>query len=213
MRMILLGPPGAGKGSQAVNLSKALLIPHISTGDIFRTNIKNKTELGLKVGKMIDDGELVPDNLTVQIVQNRLMNNDCQNGFILDGFPRTIPQAEQLDALLKAEDTELDMVINLTCPDDAIIKRMSGRRMCSCGRTYHVLSNPPRIDGLCDADGLALFIREDDKVETVKSRIATYHIQTEPLISYYANKGIVRDFDGMKDIPLITETILKELRK
>ncbi len=213
MRMILLGPPGAGKGSQAKNLSNKLAIPHISTGDIFRANIQNKTELGQKVGKIIDEGGLVPDDLTVHIVEDRLLQTDCESGFILDGFPRTIPQAEQLDQLLKEKGKELNFVINLTCPDEAIIKRISGRRMCSCGRTYHLKSNPPRVDGKCDADGLSLYIREDDNEDTVKSRLATYHKQTEPLIAYYANKGIVRDIDGMNDINLITEIILKMLRK
>ena len=209
MRMILLGPPGAGKGSQALNLSSALHVPHISTGDIFRANIKEETALGLLVKDIIDSGALVPDELTVGIVADRLEKKDCAGGFILDGFPRTIPQAEQLDALLQEKGKAVDFVVNLECPDDVIIGRMSGRRMCACGRTYHVKSNPPRVEGICDADGDTLYIREDDKEETVRGRLETYHRQTEPLIAHYALLGVVRDIDGTQSIADTTEDILR----
>ncbi len=213
MRMILLGPPGAGKGSQAQNLSAALSVPHISTGDIFRANIKEGTELGKQVKTIIDAGGLVPDELTVRIVEDRLAQSDCLNGFILDGFPRTIPQAEQLDALLEREGKAVEIVINLLCPDEVIVGRMSGRRMCSCGRTYHTKSNPPRVTGICDADGNALYIREDDKEETVRNRLVTYHRQTEPLIAHYTRQDVVRDIDGTLSIADTTDAILAAVRK
>ena len=213
MRMILLGPPGAGKGSQAQNLSGALCVPHVSTGDIFRANIKEGTPLGARVKGILDAGELVPDDLTVQIVADRLSKADSVNGFILDGFPRTIPQAEQLDAMLARDGKAVDVVLNLVCPDEVIIRRISGRRMCSCGRTYHLSSNPPRVAGVCDLDGKALYIREDDKEETVKTRLETYHRQTEPLIAYYTRKDALRDIDGKPAIAEITADILRVLEK
>ncbi len=209
MQMIMLGPPGAGKGSQASNLSETLGIPHISTGDIFRANIKNETSLGLQVKANIDAGNLVPDELTVQIVEDRLKNADCQNGFILDGFPRTLYQAEMLEKILDRHQKKMDVVVNLVCPDEVIIQRLSGRRMCSCGRSYHLTSNPPRVPGKCDADGLDLYIREDDKASTVRSRIETYHNQTEPLVHFYSKEGVLRDIDGTLSIPETTERILK----
>ena len=209
----MLGPPGAGKGSQAQNLSAALSVPHISTGDIFRANIKEGTELGKQVKTIIDAGGLVPDELTVRIVEDRLAQSDCTNGFILDGFPRTIPQAEQLDALLERQGKTVEIVINLLCPDEVIVGRMSGRRMCSCGRTYHTKSNPPRVTGICDADGNALYIREDDKEETVRNRLETYHRQTEPLIAHYTRQDVVRDIDGTLSIADTTDTILAAVRK
>jgi adenylate kinase len=213
MRMILLGPPGAGKGSQAQNLSLALEVPHISTGDIFRSNIKEGTVLGTQVKAIISAGELVPDGLTVQIVEDRLSKPDCAKGFILDGFPRTIPQAERLDEVLARAGTALDVVVNLKCPDDIIISRISGRRMCACGRTYHMKSKPPIIEGLCDSDGKSLYIREDDKEETVRTRLETYHRQTEPLIAHYGRKDILRDVDGIPAIDCITAEILRMLGK
>jgi len=211
MRMILLGPPGAGKGSQAQNLSTALSVPHISTGDIFRANIKEGTALGKQVKAIIDAGGLVPDDLTVHIVEDRLSRSDCADGFILDGFPRTIPQAEQLDAILSRGGNAVDVVVNLACPDDVIVGRISGRRMCHCGRTYHLVSNPPRVEGVCDLDGDTLFVREDDREETVRTRLETYHLQTEPLIAYYAKEGLVKDIDGIPPIADITVDILDTL--
>jgi adenylate kinase len=211
MRLILLGPPGAGKGSQALNLSTALHIPHISTGDIFRAHIKEGTAIGQQVKAIIDSGALVPDELTVSIVADRLDRGDCKGGFILDGFPRTIPQAEQLDAMLDAKGSAIDSVVNLECPDEVIISRMAGRRMCACGRTYHVRSNPPRVEGICDADGSALYIREDDKEETVRNRLETYHRQTKPLIAHYTLRGVVRNIDGTQTIEDTTTCILHVL--
>lgn len=213
MIMILLGPPGAGKGSQAQNLSAALSIPHISTGDIFRTNIKEGTALGKQVKAIIDAGGLVPDDLTVHIVEDRLSRPDCAHGFILDGFPRTIPQAEQLDAILSQGEKAVDVVVNLACPDDIIIGRISGRRMCHCGKTYHLVSNPPRVEGVCDLDGDTLFVRDDDREETVMARLETYRLQTEPLIAYYAKEGLVKDIDGVPAISDITVKILDTLGK
>lgn len=209
MRMILLGPPGAGKGTQAANLSIALKIPHISTGDIFRANIKEGTPLGVLAKTYIDAGRLVPDDVTIDIVEKRLENKDCKNGFLMDGFPRTIPQAEKFDSMLQKLGKSVDLVINIDVPDSLIIKRMSGRRMCSCGRTYHVENNPPKQDGICDACGNKLFIRDDDREETVMERLDTYHKQTSPLIGYYKDKGILVDVDGTKSIDETTREILE----
>ncbi len=213
MRMILLGPPGAGKGTQAANLSKALRIPHISTGDIFRANIKSGTELGLLAKSYIDDGKLVPDDVTISIVEKRLEGDDCGNGFIMDGFPRTIPQAEMFDVMLKRLHCAVELVVNIQVPDSVIIKRMSGRRMCPCGRTYHVVNNPPLKEGVCDVCGNSLYIREDDREETVKERLKTYHQQTSPLIDYYEKKKLVLTFDGMKPIDETTKEILAVVDK
>lgn len=212
MRMILLGPPGAGKGTQAANLSIALKIPHISTGDIFRANIKEGTPLGVLAKTYIDAGRLVPDDVTIDIVEKRLENKDCKNGFLMDGFPRTIPQAEKFDSMLQKLGKSVDLVINIDVPDSLIIKRMSGRRMCSCGRTYHVENNPPKQDGICDACGNKLFIRDDDREETVMERLDTYHKQTSPLIGYYKDKGILVDVDGTKSIDETTREILELIK-
>ncbi|ANX02431.1 adenylate kinase [Thermoclostridium stercorarium subsp. leptospartum DSM 9219] len=214
MRLILLGAPGAGKGTQAVNLSQRLNIPHISTGDIFRANIKEGTELGKKAKEYIDQGLLVPDDLTVSIVKDRIQKPDCSNGFLLDGFPRTIPQAEQLDEVLKGMGLKLDAVINLEVPDEVIVKRMAGRRVCRrCGMAYHVVTNPPRVEGKCDSCGDELIIRDDDKEETVIERLKTYHEKTEPLIGYYKEKGLLLQFDGMKAILETTSEIMEALLK
>lgn len=213
MRMILLGPPGAGKGTQAANLSQTLKIPHISTGDIFRANIKNGTELGVTAKKYMDEGKLVPDDITISIVEDRLQNDDCKLGFIMDGFPRTIPQAEKFDVMLEKNNLAVELVVNIQVPDSAIIKRMSGRRMCSCGRTYHVENNPPVKEGICDACGSNLYIREDDREETVIERLKTYHQQTSPLIQYYEQKKLVLHVDGMKSIDETTKEILEAIEK
>ncbi|AGC69574.1 adenylate kinase Adk [Thermoclostridium stercorarium subsp. stercorarium DSM 8532] len=214
MRLILLGAPGAGKGTQAVNLSQRLNIPHISTGDIFRANIKEGTELGKKAKEYIDQGLLVPDDLTVSIVKDRIQKPDCSNGFLLDGFPRTIPQAEQLDEVLKGMGLKLDAVINLEVPDEVIVKRMAGRRVCRrCGMAYHVVTNPPRVEGKCDSCGDELIIRDDDKEETVIERLKTYHEKTEPLIGYYKEKGLLLQFDGTKAILETTSEIMEALLK
>jgi len=214
MRLILLGAPGAGKGTQAVNLSKRLNIPHISTGDIFRANIKEGTELGRKVKQIIDQGMLVPDDLTVSIVKDRLKKDDCKNGFLLDGFPRTIPQAVQLDEVLREMGAELDAVINLNVPDEVIVRRMAGRRVCKgCGMSYHIVSNPPKSEGLCDVCGEELKIRDDDKEQTVLERLKAYYEKTEPLVEYYEKKGLLLHFDGTKDITETTEEIMDKLLK
>ncbi|NLX76952.1 MAG: adenylate kinase [Clostridiaceae bacterium] len=212
MRLILLGAPGAGKGTQAVNLSKRLNIPHISTGDIFRAN--EGTELGRKVKQIIDQGMLVPDDLTVSIVKDRLKKDDCKNGFLLDGFPRTIPQAVQLDEVLREMGAELDAVINLNVPDEVIVRRMAGRRVCKgCGMSYHIVSNPPKSEGLCDVCGEELKIRDDDKEQTVLERLKAYYEKTEPLVEYYEKKGLLLHFDGTKDITETTEEIMDKLLK
>lgn len=212
MRLILLGAPGAGKGTQAVMLSEKLNVPHISTGDIFRSNIKNGTELGRKAKEFIDKGMLVPDEVTIGIVKSRLQEDDCKNGFILDGFPRTIPQAEYLDAALESMSVELDAVVNIHVPDETIIERMSGRRVCpGCGASYHVVSNPTKEKDICDKCKTAVIQRADDAEETVISRLKTYHDQTEPLIDYYGKKGKVKTIEGRQSIENTAKSVLKAL--
>lgn len=211
MRIVLLGSPGAGKGTQASKMSDSLKIPHISTGDIFRANIKQNTELGLLAKTYIDSGKLVPDDVTVGIVEKRLQESDCKVGFIMDGFPRTIPQAEMFDKMLEKTGNEVEIVVNIIVPDEVIIKRLSGRRMCSCGRTYHLESNPPKTEGICDFCGKELYIRGDDRKETVEERLRVYHLQTSPLIDYYSKKGLIINIDGLKSIDETTGIILEAL--
>lgn len=200
MKIIMLGAPGAGKGTQAKKIAEKYDIPHISTGDIFRANIKNNTELGKKAKEYMDQGLLVPDELTCDLVTDRIQKDDCSKGFILDGFPRTIPQAEALDKALNGMGTAMDYAINVDVADDKIIDRMSGRRAClKCGATYHVITIPPKKEGICDNCGSELVQREDDKPETVKKRLDVYHEQTQPLIDFYNNQGILRTVDGTKD--------------
>lgn len=214
MKIVLLGAPGAGKGTQAVNLSKELDIPHISTGDIFRSNIREGTELGLKAKSYIDNGLLVPDELTVSIVKDRLTKDDCKKGFLLDGFPRTIPQAESLDEALRSLNTRLDAVVNLDVQDDVIVRRMAGRRVCkNCGRSYHVVTVPPAKEGICDDCGGQLIIRDDDREETVLERLKTYYEKTMPLINYYEKKDLLFHFDGTKEIIETTEEIIDKLKE
>ncbi len=201
MKIVMLGAPGAGKGTQAKKISEKFSIPHISTGDIFRANIKNGTELGKKAKVYMDQGLLVPDELVVDLVVDRLKQEDCKNGYILDGFPRTIPQAEALDNALTAIGEKMDYAINIEVPDDYIINRMAGRRACvSCGGTYHIVNIPTKVEGICDVCGGTLILREDDKPETVKKRLDVYHEQTQPLVDYYQGKGILVDVDGTKDL-------------
>lgn len=201
MKIIMLGAPGAGKGTQAKKLAEKYGIPHISTGDIFRANIKNGTELGNKAKVYMDQGLLVPDELVVDLVVDRLTKADCENGYVLDGFPRTIPQAEALDEALSKNGESVEYAINVDVADEVIINRMSGRRAClSCGATYHVVNIPPKTEGICDVCGKELVLRDDDKPETVKKRLAVYHEQTQPLIDYYEVKGILRSVDGTKSM-------------
>ncbi|MCX7748610.1 MAG: adenylate kinase [Clostridia bacterium] len=212
MRLVLLGAPGAGKGTQATVISEKFKIPHISTGDIFRSNIKNGTELGKKAKEYIDEGLLVPDELTIDIVKDRLKQDDCKNGFILDGFPRTIPQAEYLDKALDSMEVNLDCALNIYVSDEEIIKRMSGRRLCSgCGKGYHTIYIPTRVSGICDSCGAAVIQREDDKEETVLSRLKTYHEQTEPLIDYYERKGKLVTVEGKKNVEDTKKAVLEAL--
>lgn len=212
MKIIMLGAPGAGKGTQAKMIADKYGIPHISTGDIFRANIKNGTELGKKAKGYMDQGLLVPDELVVDLVADRIVQDDCKNGFVLDGFPRTIPQAEALDEALKKLGTSIDYALNIEVPDDNIVTRMSGRRACvSCGATYHLVHIPPKKEGICDRCGAALILRDDDKPETVKKRLAVYHEQTQPLIDYYTKQSILRTVDGTQDMNDVFAEIVKIL--
>lgn len=197
MKLIMLGAPGAGKGSQAKVLSDKYGIPHISTGDIFRANIKEGTELGKKAKEYMDQGLLVPDELVCDLVVDRIKQDDCKKGFILDGFPRTIPQAKSLDAALEQINEAMDYAVDLEVDDEVIVERMGGRRAClECGATYHVVNMPPVKEGVCDRCGAKLVLRDDDQPETVKKRLSVYHEQTAPLIQYYKEKGILVQFDG-----------------
>ena len=204
MKIIMLGAPGAGKGTQAKMIAEKYSIPHISTGDIFRANIKNGTELGKEAKKYMDQGLLVPDELTVKILLDRVAQPDCTNGYVLDGFPRTIPQAEVLDKALNELGDQIDYAINVEVPDENIIRRMGGRRAClNCGATYHIEHIPPKAEGICDTCGKELVLRDDDKPETVKNRLEVYHNQTQPLIEFYSAKGVLKNVDGtvdMKDV-------------
>ena len=197
MKIIMLGAPGAGKGTQAKMIADKYGVPHISTGDIFRANIKNGTELGMEAKKYMDQGLLVPDELTVRILLDRVAQDDCKNGYVLDGFPRTIPQAEVLDSELTKLGDHIDYAINVDVPDENIVKRMSGRRAClTCGATYHIEHVPPKKEGICDVCGSELVLRDDDKPKTVKNRLNVYHEQTQPLIDFYTEKGVLKTVDG-----------------
>lgn len=212
MKIIMLGAPGAGKGTQAKRIADKWQIPHVSTGDIFRANIKNGTELGMEAKKYMDKGALVPDELTVKILLDRVAQEDCKNGYVLDGFPRTIPQAEVLDKELTELGDSIDYAINVDVPDENIVNRMSGRRACvACGATYHVVYAPTKTEGICDRCGKELILREDDKPETVQKRLSVYHEQTQPLIEYYGAKGILKSVDGTKDMEEVFRDIVKIL--
>lgn len=212
MKIIMLGAPGAGKGTQAKMLADKYEIPHISTGDIFRANIKNETELGKKAKEYMDKGLLVPDELTCNLVVDRIQKEDCKKGYILDGFPRTIPQAEALDKALTELNDKVDYAINVEVPDENIVGRMSGRRACvGCGATYHVVYNPTKEEGICDRCGKELILRDDDKPETVQKRLNVYHEQTQPLIDFYKNKGVLKEVDGTVDMNDVFNAIVKVL--
>lgn len=212
MKIIMLGAPGAGKGTQAKRIAEKWQIPHISTGDIFRMNIKNGTELGMEAKKYMDQGLLVPDELVVKILLDRVAQSDCKNGYVLDGFPRTIPQAEVLDAELEKLGEKIDYAIDVDVPDENIINRMSGRRACvSCGATYHITYAPTEKEGVCDKCGSELILRDDDKPETVQKRLGVYHQQTQPLIEYYTAKNILKSVDGTKDMEDVFQSIVSIL--
>ncbi len=212
MKIIMLGAPGAGKGTQAKMIAEKCGIPHISTGDIFRANIKNGTELGAKAKEYMDKGLLVPDELVCDLVVDRIQQADCEKGYILDGFPRTIPQAEALEAALNAIEQKLDYAIDIDVPDENIINRMSGRRACvGCGATYHVLFNPTKVEGKCDVCGESLILRDDDKPETVKKRLDVYHTQTQPLIDFYTERKVLVEVDGTQSMDKVFEDIMKIL--
>lgn len=212
MKIIMLGAPGAGKGTQAKKIAEKYKIPHISTGDIFRANIKNGTELGNKAKTYMDQGLLVPDELVVDLVVDRVKQEDCANGYVLDGFPRTIPQAEALDAALDAIGEKIDYAINVEVPDENIISRMSGRRACvACGATYHLVHIPPKTEGICDTCGKELILRDDDKPETVEKRLKVYHEQTQPLIDYFTKKNVLVEVDGTVDMADVFAAIVKIL--
>lgn len=209
MKIIMLGAPGAGKGTQAIKIADKYDIPHISTGDIFRANIKGGTELGQKAKSYIDKGELVPDEVTIGMLLDRIAQDDCKNGYVLDGFPRTIPQAESLTEALKSQGDKIDFALNIDVPDEAIIERMSGRRACpKCGATYHIVYAAPKAENICDKCGTELIIRSDDKPETVKDRLNVYHQQTEPLIAYYKAAGVLREVDGTQELPKVFEDVV-----
>lgn len=212
MKLIILGAPGAGKGTQAKIISDKYKIPHVSTGDIFRANIKENTELGKKAKEYMDSGLLVPDELVIELIVDRLNKEDCNSGFILDGFPRTIPQAEALDQALFDAGSKIDYAIEIVVPDDLIIRRMSGRRACvNCGATYHIVNIPPVVEGRCDRCNSELILREDDKAETVLKRLEVYYEQTSPLIDYYKNQNILISIDGTRGIDQATEDIVNAL--
>ena len=212
MKIIMLGAPGAGKGTQAKMIAEKCGIPHISTGDIFRANIKNGTELGAKAKEYMDKGLLVPDELVCDLVVDRIQQADCEKGYILDGFPRTIPQAEALENALNAIEQKLDYAIDIDVPDENIINRMSGRRACvGCGATYHVVFNPTKVEGKCDVCGESLILRDDDKPETVKKRLDVYHTQTQPLIDFYSARKVLVVVDGTQSMDKVFEDIMKIL--
>ena len=212
MKIIMLGAPGAGKGTQAKMIAEKCGVPHISTGDIFRANIKNGTELGAKAKEYMDKGLLVPDELVCDLVVDRIQQADCEKGYILDGFPRTIPQAEALENALNAIEQKLDYAIDIDVPDENIINRMSGRRACvGCGATYHVLFNPTKVEGKCDVCGESLILRDDDKPETVKKRLDVYHTQTQPLIDFYTERKVLVEVDGTQSMDKVFDDIMKIL--
>ena len=212
MKIVMLGAPGAGNGTQAKMIAEKYGIPHVSTGDIFRANIKNGTELGKEAKQYMDQGKLVPDELTVKILLDRVAQDDCKNGYVLDGFPRTIPQANVLDEALTKLGDKIDYAINVDVPDENIINRMGGRRACvACGATYHVVYNAPKTEGICDVCGKELIIRDDDQPETVKNRLNVYHEQTQPLIDFYEAKGVLKSVDGTVDMKDVFAAIVEIL--
>ena len=207
MNIVLFGPPGSGKGTQAQKLAEKYEIPHVSTGDILRENVKRQTALGLEAKKYMNQGELVPDEVLIGIIKDRLSQPDCDPGCILDGYPRTIPQAEALATILKELGKTLDVVINIEVPDEDVLKRISGRRMCACGASYHITFNPPKKEGMCDICGRSLYQREDDKETAVMNRLEVYKKQSEPLIEYYKQQGVLVTVDGTASIDEVFDQI------
>ncbi len=209
MNIILMGLPGAGKGTQASEIVKKFPIPHISTGDMFRKAIKDETDLGKEAKSYMDRGELVPDEVTVGIVKERISEDDAKKGFLLDGFPRTIDQAESLSQIMSELDREIDAVINIEVPEEELMNRLTGRRICEkCGTTYHLVFNPPKVDGICDIDGGKLYQREDDNPETVSNRLSVNVKQSKPILEYYDEKGILKNIDGSKEIDEVTNDVI-----
>jgi len=214
MNILIMGPPGAGKGTQASRIASFYEIPHISTGDMFRAEIKQGSDLGKKIKSYLDSGQLVPDEVTVEVVKKRLQQADTQKGFLLDGFPRTIPQAEALDGILKEMGRSLDLVINIKVDPQVLLDRMTGRRVCQkCGATYHVVNQPPRVEGVCDQCGGELYQRSDDTVETVSNRLDVYQKQTAPLLEYYQQRGIVAEINGEQSIDDVFKEIQEVIRR
>ncbi len=213
MNIILFGPPGAGKGTQAKKLVDFNGIPQISTGDILRANVREGTELGLAAKAYMDKGELVPDQVLIGIIKNRLKEQDCCKGFILDGYPRTVPQADVLAVILKEIGKPINVVLNLEVPDEVLVDRISKRLMCKCGASYHTVSNPPKKDNICDLCGCEVFQRSDDREEAVQNRLKVYKKQTQPLIDYYAKQGLLVTLDGTKNIDEVFEDIKAVLAK
>lgn len=214
MRLVLVGPPGAGKGTQAQHIASARSVPAISTGDIFRANVSQGTELGTLAKSYMDAGDLVPDEVTVEMVRNRLAEDDAVKGFLLDGFPRNVPQAETLEGMLSEMGNELDVVLELVVDDDEVVRRLSGRRTCrTCGTNWHVDFDPPSVEGVCDRDGGELFQRDDDKADTVRHRLDVYAKQTSPLVSFYAARGILVGIDATGPVDDVTERALEALRR
>jgi adenylate kinase len=213
VRLVLVGPPGAGKGTQAAFIAQARSIPKISTGDIFRANVRQGTELGVKAKTFMDAGDLVPDEITIGMVRNRLAEDDAVKGFLLDGFPRNVPQAEVLGQMLDGMGTRLDVVLELVVDDDEVVRRLSGRRTCrNCGHIWHLDFDPPSVEGLCDRCGGDLFQRDDDRSETVRHRLEVYADQTSPLVAYYAEKGILIGIDATGPVDNVTDRALDALR-
>lgn len=212
MKIVMLGAPGAGKGTQAIKIAEKYGIPHISTGDIFRANIKGGTELGMKAKSYMDKGELVPDEVTIDMLLDRISAEDCADGYVLDGFPRTIPQAESLTAALAARAEKIDYAVDIEVPDEAIVARMGGRRACpKCGATYHMVYAAPAKEGICDKCGDELILRSDDAPETVKDRLSVYHAQTQPLIEYYEAQGVLKTVDGTQQLDKVFRDVTEIL--
>lgn len=212
--LVLLGPPGAGKGTQAKKLAGRLKLPHVSSGDLFREHLRGETELGLEAKRYIDRGDLVPDDVTIAMIRDRLERPDCEGGAILDGFPRTPAQAEGLEEILESFNSRLDAVLYIDVGEPELLKRLTGRRVCEAhGHIYHVQFNPPEVEGVCDIDGSKLIQREDDKEETVRNRIQVYREQTAPLVEFYRNKGLLIEVNGEQPVEAVTEEMLGAIRK